>query len=463
MMKQLILMPIMIFMTRFYHNSQIFRRPVSVFLYKIKLLLPALAGLLLLTLSACEEKPTLVGSDLLPSGDFVTFRSTDTIKVYAFTQFNKSVPSNNAGYSYLGRVYDPYFGETKLDFVGQLRLSAAWGKTGLFTVDSVKLVLTIQGAKGVIDTNYHQQLKMYEITDQLSSTQQYYSDTNPTLGMEIGTFSMPVIYQDSIQTMDIALPTSFGEYLMRDTTKLNQDEGENDFRTFFKGIYFKMEDPPDPLLLALEFTSSSSTGELFYPYIEVYYHTNSSGVTAIYDFAVNGNSVRYNRYTHNFNAADPSYKIKHINDGVKDSMIYLQAFSGAYPVIKIPGLEYFKKNISNISVNKARLSFSVFIDSVNFKKSTLPAQILMKYVVSDTTQYVLPDYSVSSSYFGGTSDSTALTYTFNIASFVQMYLEGNITKPDVEMYFPTGEFKNVILKANNSHTPAKFELVYTRY
>jgi len=249
---------------------------------------------------------------------------------------------------------------------------------------------------------------------------------------------------------------------MRDTTKLTQDDDANDFRKFFKGIYFTLEDAPDPLLMGISFGTSSS-GDVYYPFIQVYYHTNSSGISYTSTFSVNSNSVRYNRYTHITDAADPAHKIKHINDGKTDSLIFLQAFSGVYPLIKLPGLEYFKKNVPGISVNKARLTFSIFLDSINFKVSTIPSQILMKYVVSDTTQYLLPDYSISTSYFDGIPNSTTLTYTFNIASFVQMYLEGAISKPEVEMYFPTGEYHNVILKANNSKIPAKFEFVYTRF
>jgi hypothetical protein len=459
MMNQNILMPIMIFMTRSYHSSQILRRPVSVFLQKLKFILPALAGAMLLILSSCEEKPTIIGSDLLPFSDSIAFKSTDTITVSAFTQFKKNVITNNQTFSYLGKINDLYFGETTLDFVAQLRLTAPWAKTGPFTVDSVVLVLTIQGAKGVLDTNYHQKLKMYEIDDQLSSTQAYYSNTIPTIKSEIGTFELPIIRKDTIQTMVISLPPSFGVHLM-DTTKLTQDDDANDFRKYFKGIYFTLEDSPSPLLLGMAFTTTSS-GEIYFPFIEVYYHTNSSGVAAINSFAINANSVRYNKYTHIYNSTTPAYK--HITDGLKDSLVYLQAFNGAYPVIKLPGLENFKKNITGISVNKARLTFSIFLDSINYKVATIPSQILMKYVVTDTTQYVLPDYSVSTSFFDGTANSTTLTYTFNIASFVQMYLEGAISKPEVEMYFPTGEYKNVILKANNSHTPAKFDFVYSRY
>jgi hypothetical protein len=461
-MSRIILMPIMIFMTRFYHNSKQYCRSYSVLFHKLFFILPVVIIWLSFSLSSCEENPTIIGSNLLPSSDFVNIKSTDTIGVSAYTQFIKSVITNNLTYSYLGKTYDPYFGETKTDFVCQLRLLQKWPGGGPFSVDSVTLTFTIQGAKGIIDTDFVHKIKLYEITEQLNSSTKYYSDNDPHVGNEIGTFDLPVIPKDSIQTITITLPVAFGEYLMRDTIKLTQEDDANDFRSFFKGLYVTLDDPPNPLMMALQFTSSATTGEIFYPYVTVYYHSFKSGNSLTFDFVMNANSVRYNRYIRT-PSTDATRKIKHINDGIKDSMIYLQAFNGVYPRIKIPGLAYFKNNMTRISINKASLSFSVFLDSSNFTATTLPSLIMMKYFVTDTSQYIVPDYYVSSSFYGGSFSTSSLTYSFNIASFVQQYIEGNISEPVIEMYFPTGEYKNVILKANNSYKPAKFEFVYTRY
>jgi hypothetical protein len=449
-------------MTRFYHSSKQYCRSYSVLFNKSFFLLPALIIWLSFSLSSCEENPTIIGSDLLPSSDFVNIKSTDTIGIFAYTQNIKSVVTNNLTYSYLGKTYDPYFGETKTDFICQLRLLQKWPGGGPFAVDSIKFTFTIQGAKGVIDSLYVHKIKLFEINEQLNSSTKYYSDNDPHIGNEIGTFDLPVIPKDTIQTMTITLPVSFGEYLMRDTIKLTQEDDANDFRSFFKGLYVTLVDPPNPFLMALQFTTSSTTGEIFYPYFTVYYHSFKSATNLTYDIVMNANSVRYNRYIRTA-STDATRRIKHINDGIKDSMIYLQAFSGVYPQIKIPGLSYFKNNITRISINKAKLSFSVFLDSSNFTTTTLPSLIMMKYSVTDTSQYIVPDYYVSTNFYGGTFNTTSLTYSFNIASFVQLYIEGKIPEPVIEMYFPSGEYKNVILKANNSYKPAKFEFIYTRY
>jgi Domain of unknown function (DUF4270) len=443
-------------MTRFYNNSKLYYRFNSVLSHNLYLLFPAVFILLLFFITSCEEKATIIGTDILPGKDFINLKATDTIGVGAYNLYADSIMTNNRTYSYMGSVYDPYFGDTKTDFVSQLRLSQKWVGIGTPpSVDSVKFFFSISGAKGKLDSTTLHQFKMYEVTEQLNAAVGYYSNRNPNAGMEIGTFSFPPIPKDTVQAISVLLPTSFGEYLLRDTTKLEQEDDANDFRSFFKGIYFTLVDSPSPLLVAIGFSNSDF-------YIRVYYSNYlTSGL--FYDFIINTNSVRYNRYIHNFTSATAASRIQPANFGKKDSMIYLQSFNGVFPQLRMPGLSYIKNSLLPVSVNRARLTFSVFLDSANFTPTTIPPLILMKYKQTDTTIYIVPDYQVSSSFYDGTFNSTNNTYSFNLASFAQEYLEGRIADPTIEMYFPEGEYRNVILKANNSHFPVKFDFTYTKF
>jgi hypothetical protein len=454
-MNRNILMPIMISMTRFYHKKRLFCRFSSVLYHNTIIFFTAALFILLVSITSCEEKPTLVGIKLLPETDFVSFKSDTTIKVEGYTRYTDSAVTNNRTYSYLGKLHDPYFGDTKADFVGQFRILKKWPGGGPFWVDSVKLNFAFQGAKGKLDTNIFHNIKLYEITEELSSVVKYYSNRDPRAGLFIGSFVLPSVSKDTVKGISLTLPVWFGTHLMRDTTKLTQEDIANDFRSFFKGIYFTLEDSPNSLLGAITFTASDF-------FIRVYY-SNPKASNMTYDFVINSNSVRYNRFTRVFSAADPSKKINHINDGIKDTVVYLQAFGGVFPQIKIPQLKTIKDSITRLSVSKAKLTFSVLLDSVNYSATTVPAQIMMKYTKSDTVQYIVPDYSVNASFFDGTFNSTSKTYSFNLASFVQEYFKGNIPEPVVEMYFPEGEFKNVILKVNNTHSPVKFQFTYTRF
>jgi hypothetical protein len=430
-----------------------------------------------LFVTSCEENPTIIGAGLLPASDFVNIKSDSTLQVEAYTRYIQSVVTTNRSFSYMGRLYDPYFGETKAGFVGQLRLLEKWPGGGPFSIDSVKFFFTVQGAKGKLDSTTVHHIILKETTQQLTAGVKYYSDQDPDTvgGKDFGIYPLTPITKDTVTAFSFLMPVWVGEYLTRDTTKLTQESDANDFRSFFKGLYVALADPPSPFLMALTFTTTDF-------YIRVYYHSYQAGLSLYYDFVMNANSVRYNLYSHNFSLATADAKIQpsHFTTQTKDTIIYLQGLNGAYPQLIIPGLDDLKKmfldsikvvsngivtykKTTNGSINKARLFFSVFLDSTNFISTDLPVQILMKYTVADTAQYVVPDYQVSSTFYGGAFNSSTITYSFNLAAFIQEYLKGKITNKTLEMYYAEGEFRNVILKANNSKFPVKFYITYTRF
>ncbi|NSW95194.1 MAG: hypothetical protein HPY62_10860, partial [Bacteroidales bacterium] len=68
--------------------------------------------ILAFSLTSCEEDPTSIGTGLLPGEDFLEVRSTDTLSVFAYTEYDEATRTDKPTYSYLGSVYDPYFGMT---------------------------------------------------------------------------------------------------------------------------------------------------------------------------------------------------------------------------------------------------------------------------------------------------------------------------------------------------------------
>jgi hypothetical protein len=458
-------MPIMIFMTSYYPEKRENKRTVSVLRTKYLLIISFLVTAAFF-LSSCEEKSTLIGIGILPPGDFTSTNATDTISVFSYTYSIDSVlSSNKTTYSYLGGLYDPYFGTTTTGFVGQLRILKKFEETSSIIIDSVKLAMTISGAKGVLGTQ--QEISIYEIDELLYPDSSYYSNRDPHASKHLATELLPIVKKDSAQTLYINLPVSVGQYLMRDPSQLQQDTLENDFRSFFNGIYcqmgpytgtgpfFKGADTDSLMVLVLTFLQGNFL-------ITVYYHTSSSISELYYDFTVNPNSARYNLFSHDFNTAEPDKRISHVNDNVQDTLSYLQGFNGVYTRIRIPALDSLKKMMP-ISVNKARLTIPVYLDGETYTAATVPTNIYMNYVGTDGKKYVVPDYSISPDFFNGSFSSTTKKYTFNLAAFTQYYLEGKIKSPELNLYFPEGQYKNVILKANHSTTPLKFEFTYTRY
>jgi hypothetical protein len=183
--------------------------------------------------------------------------------------------------------------------------------------------------------------------------------------------------------------------------------------------------------------------------------------------AINKNAS-FNRFSHNFNTASAGEKIEHINDGYRDTLSYLQYLNGVYTKITLSGLESLKNDpaFDNIAVNKARLTVPVYFDGNLYKASTVPSNLRLRYKTKSGYKYDVPDYNIDQYhiFFDGTIDTTANLYKFNIAAFVQGYLEDatGVIKPELELFQGAGT-RNVILKANNSKTPVKFELTYTKF
>lgn len=461
------LMPIMISMTRFYHNSKPLSRFNSVLFHNSVTYFFAAFLVVLVAVTSCVEKPTVIGIHLLPAKDFVNIKDT-TRQVEVVTINSTPLKTNSRPFSYLGRLGDPYFGETITDFVGQLRLDKQWNSDNTWpageipNVDSVRLLFSIAGAQGLLDSTTTHMLKIYEINEALNSDLKYYSDRDAHAVTKLSNVLLPVITKDTVQTLGMRIDKSIGTRLLNDPTKLSQDRDGNPFKSYFNGLYITTGDSI-PLLLALSFTQPN--------FIITVYYQDSQTVPHYFDFYINASSVRYNRYSYRYNKATSpdSVKLNRIRAGAKDSLVYLQAFNGVHPQIKMAGLKGIKsmlwdsvRNIPKGSINKARLTFSVFLDDNTFTPITVPPQILMKFSIRDSV-YVVPDYQVSSNFFDGKFNSTNITYSFNLASFVQEYIKGKIPDPVVEMFLSETEFRNVILKANSSHSPVKFEFTYTKF
>jgi hypothetical protein len=455
-------------MTKFYHSFIIYLRSFSEHISKTFFL--ALFTSILLFAYSCEEDPSIVGRKLLPSSDFVFIKSTDTINVESYTLYSNSVETDNPSVSYLGDLYDPYFGSTTAEFVSQLRLGSEWdGK--YFVIDSVKLFLRLLSVKGNVDDVHY--LRLSQISQQIYTDSAYYSNqTVPLTEYIVDSLLLPKLQADTINNIVIKLPTAFGDSLTADTTMLFHNSTGDDFRSFFKGLYFQLFSPNDPLFVSLSVAPSSTYG-YYNNYFVLYMHDEfSTSKTFVFILDAYTKNAAYNRYIHNFEDGEVGKRMQHLIDNdtnYLDTVSYVQTMNGAYTKIKIPELETVRENpdMKNISVNKARLIIPVYYDGLIYKPSTIPSIVYLRYVTSTGSKYIIPDYSISSAFYDGSPDTTATVtvYNLNIPAFLQAYFEdtSNKIKPELEIFLTSSSSNNVILKANNSHTPVKLEFTYTKF
>ena len=417
------------------------------------LLLPLLLSVFIIS---CEEDPTMIGHDVLPGSDFDSIAAIDTMSIAMYTRYDDSLSSMFPAISYLGSITDPYFGLTEADFVSQLWLDREWMDDGLLSIDSMVLGLHIRGVNG--ESELGGMLNMYELDEMMSPDSTYLINRDvPVKGLMASVVIPPLAAGDIDTTVFVDLPLSFAEYVLRDTASLYLRSDSADFRNYFNGLYFDSED--DRRMLEVDFVSENT--------MMVIYYTSADSIPRSYRLLINNRCVRYNLYEHDFEQAEAGKRIKYINEPVKDSLAYAQSKFGVYTKLVLPGLEDFRSEMSaeisasRVAVNKARLYLPVFIDPENYNEDMIPSNLLVRYDSAGVKRN-LSDYLLSPQFLDGSYDIISNRYEVNIASFVQRYLEGEVTEPAIEIFVPQQSSKNLIMKANRGPGEgARFELTYT--
>jgi hypothetical protein len=378
--------------------------------------------------------------------------------------FSDSLESDSPAEVFLGQIHDPYFGTTTAGFVTQMRLSNLWNE-GAWIVDSVQLSLVFANVTG--DTRAGHILKLSEIAGQISVDSTYYSSQDvPLTGFSVEV-SLPELKADTVNNLIITLPVAFGEYIIRDTSMLFHSDDEPDFRSYFRGLYFELEPTVSPVFITMNIEAPGDF-ESYKHQLFIYLHDADGNTDAlVLNADAKAKNAAYSTFRHDLSTADPFLKIAHVDDGFRDTLTYVQCLNGIYTKLVVPGLEKIKDDpsLDGILINKARLTCPIHYDGSTYTGATFPRQMFMGYYDKFDRRYLIPDYNVSATFFDGVIDTTAANYTFNIARYIQRFLDDTTAnyKPEFQLALPEGSLRNAILKANGSSKPVKFELVYTRF
>ena len=443
------LMHITNFMTSFYNKPANYKGKRSSHKFISNFRLFSAASILgLLALFACEEDPTKIGGSILPGSDFNVLAATDTLSVESYTYYLDTIRSSHPTSSYLGSIYNEYFGITEGGFVTQLWLYSAWPNHSR-TIDSMKLRIDIDDVIGNFVPG--DEIEIWEVDEKMDLDSVYYTSRTVPTKQLLGTFALPSL-PNTDTTLTFDMPQTFIDEILRDTTKIFLDNDSADFRDYFNGLYFKYPQSANYHMVKANFMGGSTD-------LTVYY-TDTLGSNRSFIFIINSKAANYNTFTHDFDAADPAKKIKYLNQDVADTVSYMQGFNGAYTTLVIPGLEELKAQMP-LGINKARLYLPAFIDETYFPKEFLPVRILARYLDSDGQRVLLSDYVLNSDFFDGKFYTLDENYVINITNFVQQYLEGEIEEPKIEIILPGYDSQNIILWANSAAKKPRLELVVT--
>lgn len=362
---------------------------------------------LLITLFSCEKNPSDIGLNLQNENEIIGGEKIDTVSVKAYTRREDSLSCDERTYALLGSYLDPVFGYSEASFVTQMRLAASNVSFGTNPVaDSIIMCLDYRSYYG--DTTVAQTIEIYEMEKSIYLDSTYYSNFNisaytPSQKI-IGTKTYSPRPNDSC--LVIKLNDAFAQQIISATSE--QLQNNDNFLQFFRGFYLKAQ--PNMNQAAIMYYNLLSTQSK----VILYYH-NSDG-SQKYDFVFNSSCARINLFNHNYGLSSISSTI---NDTTgSDSLLFLQAMSGLNAKITFPYISNFA-NLPLLAFVRAELIIPVKTDDATASLYKAPSKLLLVAYNSDGEYEFLPDYTVSTDYFGGSANSEYTEYRFNISRYIQ--------------------------------------------
>lgn len=372
---------------------------------------------------SCKKTTKTIGNNLQPTNnifvDTIWFNGSDDVKSSTFTV--PSLSTKQVGYSFIGNMNDPIFGNSNFDFYTQFSLSTSsliWGDDAV--ADSMVLHLCYNGYYG--DTTDKQlTVKIYEISELMYADSTYKSDM--TLECETEELAnmtfvpRPLTPIDTVLdrgVLSIPIDISLGEKLIANGVY----ETNDDFKEAFKGLHLVC-DKNDEVASVISFNLTHS-----YTYLRLYYHNSED--TLDYDFTISSSDVRFNHYTHDYSNSEIT-----LFDTVNNPKLYVQGAAGTRVWVKFPNIQAWARNIAdslntNIAINEAKLILSGAVTDTAMYNP--PAKLVAAGAKfdADTTYAILPDQYVSSEYFGGSYSAETAQVWFRITEYLQNVIQNGV-------------------------------------
>ncbi len=432
--------------------------------------------LTLVTLQSCRNDLT-VGTNLIPGADYLSAIFTDTLTVFTKTVREDSLYARDLNQYLLGAMTDDVFGKSYSAIFTQARLNTA----GISFNDTAYIdsaVLSIPYATYYGDKNAFHFLKIYRLTDTITSVSDYKYYSNHTFMYDATVIGQRLHFQtgaDSSFTEDnvkykpalrIKISSTLGQEILNQTADGAFKSNAN-FKNYFKGLLIA----PDTAygftkgMIGLNIRDEQSN-------LVLYYHTPNTNGKKL-RLPLNGNAVNVNYNKHNYNGSKVQLALNEPS-GTNDSLIYVQSMSGVKGKITIPYLG----NLGRIIVNKAEIEITKSVNkTADDTLYTAPQQIIIIAADSIGKNAFIPDQLLNLTgepFYGGKqfifTDESGKQYTrykCSIAAQLQLIIDQK--KTDYGLYlltFPSNQLADRVVigggNRNNDSYQIKLNLAYTK-
>jgi len=315
-------------------------------------------------LFSCKKDISKIGVDVVGANPLkVVYMDTVTIKAYS--ELIDSLRTDELSAHVLGAYKDPIFGTLNASIYSQFRLIGGFEDYDFGTnpvIDSVRLYIKYSDTDVYGDTNYMQNLTVYELGEDMLRDTFYYSFQNLRTKYDIlgQTSFIPVF--DSVQYIDgedtlqklrpitIPLANEFGtRLLMLDTLAYSSNE---EFLKEFKGIYITTLDQNLPSFGGSLVNTNFDDDET---YINLFYH-NDEADSLEFKLATDFSTARFSNFNHyDYQDADPLFyqQVVEGDTTLGEQKLYMQGLAGVRTVIEFPYLHKMS-DYYNYAVNEAK-------------------------------------------------------------------------------------------------------------
>lgn len=430
------------------------------------------------------NKSTILGSGLIPPGDFVNAQDTVINGVIAnnILRYDSSILNGRNAYNkILGSITtDPVFGRTHAFVFTQVSLPKSaftFDGTGQ-TLDSVVLSLSYSGYTG--DSSTPQTFRVYRMSETGFNIDSNYA-YNKALAYTpqvIGTATVtPLSLRDSVSVygaketaqLRIRLSDAFGQELLNQKSD-GAFATDSAFRAYLKGFAIV----PDTNLgtnrnmIYLNLANSNTKLTVFYK------NTTDDSLRATMAFDQYA-SAHANYFTRNYNGSQAARFIN-TNNPNGDSILFLNAAPGLYTKFTIPGLE----NFPNVLINKAELVITQITSGPGDMNNIFiePGSLSLRQygnAANDSTKLPADYYSTGggASYFGANRQVITnfggvqiVQYTFTLTNTLQRFIK----KLDVNNGFRVEGYSPLYMDvsrvkvggSNLSQYNVKMRIIYTK-
>lgn len=417
-----------------------------------------------LSLSSCYNEPQFIGGNLLSSDELAALKIDTTFEVSAFTVKPDTLQTQGFSNGVIGCLNSKIFGKTKADFLTQVYLSTVRTTKPLFGTepyaDSLVIYFKLKSHYG--DKSQPLTMNLYELKDTLSSFRTYdgfvkdiSSWYNPTKIISKSYFG------DSLLRIkffgDDALPLKL---LAADKDSATVSSDKN-FKSYFKGFYLTCDDVTgNGVMYNFDFTTTETV-------MRLYYHNADTTAQLAFNYTIGSSyyvTPRFNHISHDYTTADPTYKIKHLNDLVQDSVFYVEGLGGARGLINFDGVTEWAKKMP-IAINRAELR----IEPENYplaisKDSTIDH---LFYFVEEISTGFTEDQKILNDQNMPTYvkyNKAKKYYSFNLTVHLQSILTGKVTSKSMyilPLNTSISPYRTVLRSGSNSKR-MKLIITYTK-